>query len=682
MTDKIFSQKYFDILLSLYSENKFQDTIDYGLSLEEKNNFAFIYNFVGASFASLEKYKQAIFYYKSAISVDPKYFEVFINLAETYRILKKYELAIETSEFAININNNSIKGYFTLANIYDDCENFKNAILYYDKVLNIEPDNFQANNNIGVLYFKENNIHKAIEHYNIALKKNSKSPEIYNNLGLLLKETNKKNSAIKCFKNALDLDGEFIDANYNMANVLKDIKNNLSSISFYEKVLSLNPNHVNALSQKLFQLAQICEWKKINKHKNEIKKIGLKKNEVEPFTMLTFDDSPKRNQQRSSLYYLNRFKTSKKTNKSLFIKKNKRKKIKLGYFSADFYNHATMFLISRMLELHDKKKFELYGYSFGNNIQDEMQTKCKKIFKLFKNINLMPDDEVLKLVNNDQIDIAIDLKGYTQNHRASLFYRKLAPIQINFLGYPGTMGSNIIDYIIADKQIIPDNHKKYYSEKVLYLPHTYQPTNNKRKISKKKFTKIECHLPKDSFVFCCFNNNYKITNIEFKIWMKLLKKVSNSVLWLIKSNEYVEKNIKGHAFDYGVEPERIIFAEFLANDEHLSRHSCADLFLDTFNYNAHTTACDSLWAGLPVITKIGNGFASRVSSSLLNAINLPELVTKTNEEYESLAYSLACNPKELTRIKEKLKTNIPSSNLFNTEKFTRDYEDLLVSTVR
>ena len=164
--------------------------------------------------------------------------------------------------------------------------------------------------------------------------------------------------------------------------------------------------------------------------------------------------------------------------------------------------------------------------------------------------------------------------------------------------------------------------------------------------------------------------------------MKLLKKVPNSVLWLIKSNEYVEKNIKGHAFDYGVEPERIIFAEFLVNDEHLSRHSCADLFLDTFNYNAHTTACDSLWAGLPVITKIGNGFASRVSSSLLKAINLPELVTKTNEEYESLAYSLACNPKKLTRIKEKLKKNIPSSNLFNTEKFTRDYEDLLVSTLR
>ena len=280
-------------------------------------------------------------------------------------------------------------------------------------------------------------------------------------------------------------------------------------------------------------------------------------------------------------------------------------------------------------------------------------------------------------MKNDKIDIAIDLNGYTKNNRLSLFLNKIAPIQINYLGYPGTTGSKNFDYIIADKIIIPENQKKYFNEKVLYMPYTYQPTNNNRKIPKKKISRTDCSLPESSFVFCCFNNNYKISKIEFEIWMKLLNKVPNSVLWLIKSNKYAEENIKIYSLSYGIKSERIIFADLLKNAEHLSRHSNADLFLDTFNYGAHTTASDALWTGLPVITKLGNSFASRVCSSLLNAIDLPELITHTNTEYEKLALDLALNPEKLNKIKQKLNKNIKTSKLFDTQQYTKDFESLI-----
>ena len=460
-----------------------------------------------------------------------------------------------------------------------------------------------------------------------------------------------------------------------MGNSLKDLNNNTDAIIYYDKVLKINPTHNQALSHKLFQLANICDWNEIAKYKSNIKTIGLSNNEVEPFTMFTFDDSLSRNQKRAEFYVKMRFQNIKKAN---FKKKIKNSKLKLGFFSAKFFNHANMYLISRVLELLDKNKFEIYGYSFGPNTEDEMHLKCKNLFKSFIDIKNLSDNEVIKIVKKENIDIAIDLMGYAKNSRPSLFFLKLAPIQINYLGYPGTMGSGIFDYIIADRVIIPERHRKYYNEEVIYLPNTYQATNNIRKISKRIFSKKECGLPSNSFVFCCFNNNYKITNVEFSIWMRLLKQVSGSVLWLLKKNKSVQFNIENQAKKFGINPNRIIFAEFAEISEHLSRHSCADLFLDTFNVNAHTTASDALWAGLPVLTKIGNSFASRVSASLLKAINIPELITKKNKEYEQLAIELALDKIKLKKIKDKLKYNIPSSHLFNSEQYTKDFENILL----
>jgi predicted O-linked N-acetylglucosamine transferase (SPINDLY family) len=349
--------------------------------------------------------------------------------------------------------------------------------------------------------------------------------------------------------------------------------------------------------------------------------------------------------------------------------------LRIGYFSADFHDHATMYLMAKVFEAHDPEKFELYAYSFGPDGNDEMRQRLIKAVDVFDDVKMMNDKDIALLARQDQIDIAVDLKGHTKDSRPGIFAYRAAPIQISYLGYPGTMGADFIDYIIADKVVIPERHEPSYSDSIIHLPHCYQVNDNTRVISNLSMTKFEMGLPEQGFVFCCFNNNYKISPTEFDIWMRLLGKVEGSVIWLLKSNKWVENNLQSEAKKRGVSSDRLIFAEKIPQSEHLARHRLADLFIDTFNYNAHTTASDALWAGLPVVTKLGQGFAARVAGSLLTAIDLPELITETEMEYEALILDLATNPQRLAAIKQKLAANRLSKPLFNTELFTKHLED-------
>ena len=334
-----------------------------------------------------------------------------------------------------------------------------------------------------------------------------------------------------------------------------------------------------------------------------------------------------------------------------------------------------MYLIAGLLSNHDKSKFEIYIFSYGKTKTGKYREFAKKNCRKFFDISDSTNKEIYKLSKNCRIDIAIDLKGYTKNTRSDIFSKRVAPIQINYLGYPGTMGVNFMDYIIADYTVIPKSQQKNYSEKIIYLPHSYQPNDNNRFVSKTITSKLDFGLPEDSFVFCCFNNNYKISPSEFDIWMRILRNTKNSVLWLFKSNKYADKNIINEAMSRGVDKSRIIFAEKIKVDEHLARHKHADLFLDTFNYNAHTTASDALWSGLPIVTKEGLQFASRVSASLLRSVGMEELITKTEEEYENLIMHLYENKNKLNKIRVELNTNNKNKPLFDTKQYTLDLEE-------
>ena len=326
------------------------------------------------------------------------------------------------------------------------------------------------------------------------------------------------------------------------------------------------------------------------------------------------------------------------------------------------------------MEQHNRDEFEVFGYSLHGNQQDELGPRLINSFDRFVDVQNMSDKDVAHKVRQDGIDIAIDLNGYTQYSRTEIFAYRAAPIQINYLGFPGTTGTDFIDYIVADRYIIPPENQKYFSEKVLYLPNTYMPTDNGRELSERHITRRDMGLPEDAFVFCCFNNNYKITSSEFDIWMRLLNKVEGSVLWLRPSNKWAELNIKKEAQKRKVDPERIMFAGKVPMDEHLARHKLADLFIDTFAFNAHSTAAEALWAGLPLVTKAGQGFAARVAGSLVKAIGLPELITESEEEYEALALKLATHPEHLAQIKTKLASNLLTQPLFDTEQYTKHLE--------
>jgi predicted O-linked N-acetylglucosamine transferase (SPINDLY family) len=355
-------------------------------------------------------------------------------------------------------------------------------------------------------------------------------------------------------------------------------------------------------------------------------------------------------------------------------KQPRHSKIRLGYYSADFHNHATAYLMAELFERHDKEKFELIAFSFGPETKDEMQVRVSQAFDHFINVASLSDIEVALLSRELGVDIAIDLKGVTQDARLGIFSFRAAPVQVSYLGYPGTLGADYIDYLIADKTLIPLQSQQYYSEKIVYLPNSYQVNDRQRVIAPTQFTKQELGLPQDAFVFCCFNNNFKITPDVFDSWVGILKAVDESVLWLFQDNPTAAMNLQKEAALRGLDPARLVFATRMDLPEHLARHKAADLFLDTLPYNAHTTASDALWAGLPVLTCMGESFASRVAASLLNAIGLPELVTETRADYEALAIKLAKNPAQLKEIKEKLGRNRLTTPLFDTALFTKNIE--------
>ncbi len=349
-------------------------------------------------------------------------------------------------------------------------------------------------------------------------------------------------------------------------------------------------------------------------------------------------------------------------------------RIRIGYFSSDFCNHATSHLMAGMFECHDRSKFETVAISWSPTDPTEMRRRLEASFDRLVEVGDMKDDEVADLIRRLEIDILVDLKGFTGGSRTRVLGRRPAPIQVSYLGYPGTLGAPFVDYIIADRTVIPDHHREFYSEKVVALPDTYQANDDKRAIADRIFTRGDVGLAPAGFVFCCFNNNYKITPDMFDRWMRILGRVEGSMLWLLEASAESAANLRKEAVARGVAAERLVFAQRASLPDHLARHRLADLFLDSTPYNAHTTASDALWAGLPVLTVLGETFASRVAASLLHAVGLPELIAESPEAYEQMAVDLSIHPSRLAALKTRLTANRQTAPLFDTKRFTGHIE--------
>ena len=638
-----------------------------------KPDYAEAYNNMGVALKDIGKVDEAIRIFNKAILIKPDYVEAYNNLGNAYKDKYKPEEAIKAYKRAISLKPDYAEAYNNLGNSLNDLGRFEEAIEYINKSILLKPNYVLAFNNLGVVLSAQGKLNEAVVEFKKALLLNPNYADANNNLGNIFYELGDFKSAISYFKFALSIDPNFVEALNNLGKTFVKQNYLVEAIQCFNNSLSIRPQDEIIRAKKIHLLSQICDWKSIEKDKNLIPNLGINDQYILPFSALSLEDNPINHRKRSELYakyFINKLNIL----PDQFLN-TKYSKIRVGYFSADFHDHATMHLMSKIFILHDKEKFEIYAYSIGPKRDDFMRQNLIKAVDVFHDVSQMNDRDIAMLARQDEIDIAVDLKGYTYQSRTGIFAFRAAPIQINYLGYPGTMGADFIDYIIADKIIIPEELRDCYTEEVIYMPNSYQPNNNTRHISKKEITKSDVSLPENGFVFCSFNNNYKITFKEFDIWMNILKHVKGSVLWLLRSNQWAESNIKEEAKKRIVDPNRIIFADRVPHKEHLARHRLADLFLDTFNCNAHTTASDALWAGLPVVTKKGKGFAARVGASLLNAIDLPELITDNNKDYQLLILDLAKNPNKLKKIKEKLNKHRLTKPLFNSKQYTKNIEE-------
>ena len=630
----------------------------------------------GNVLSNLGKHEEAVANYQRAVALKPDDAELQNNLGVALNGLGKHEEAVASFRRAVALKPDHAHIYNNLGVTLKNLGKDEEAVASFRKALEIRPDYAEASYDLGVALVGLGKHEEAVVSFRKALEIKPDYAEASNDLGVALVSLGKHEEAVASFRKALEIKPDYAEAHNNLGLALKNLGKDEEAVDSFYKAVNLDKDYVAARGNLLHQLALICDWEHIEDTLQDylsLLEFGLNSGEVvSPFNLLNLTDDARLHRRISEAFSIAQYKQDFALGP--LLKRQNTDRIRIGYFSADFHNHATMFLMAEMFERHDRSKFEIHAFSFGPDRHDKMRRRLLNSVEAFHDVRSKGNAEIAELSRSLGIDIAVDLKGYTKDSRARIFSYRAAPIQVNYLGYPGTMGAPYFDYIIADVTLIPPAYREYYSEKVAYLPGSYQVNDGSREISGAAMTRSDFGLPEVGFVFCCFNNNYKITPEVFDIWMRLLDQVEGSVLWLLKANQSAERNLRKEASKRGIDPSRLIFAERVPLSNHLARHRLADLFLDTFNYNAHTTASDALWAGLPVLTKMGESFPSRVAGSLLNAVKLPELITTTAREYEDTALRLATHPDDLRVLKEKLRRNVKTTALFDAELFTKNIE--------
>ena len=590
------------------------------------------------------------------------------NLGLSLRSLRRLNEALDAFGRAIELEPAFAEAYFHQGLIHYRMGNTDKAIASFDDVLQRQPDMAAAHYYRASSLAAKGELKQAVIGYSHAIKHRQNFAEAYNDMGNVLMSLSQMNAAETAFKNAVRFRPDLALAHENLGIVLSAKHELAAAVESFDRACKLNPASQSALAHLLYTRAQICDFSGMNS--DDVARVS---DTASPFTMLALEDAPERHFQRATNHWKRRAGLIKPL--PLPARPHARAaRLRVGYFSSDIHEHATLRLMSGLLREHDKTRFDIFMYSYGLGKEGPLREKVRQDVENFHDIQQSTNAEIIKLVRSHELDIAIDLKGYTSGTRSELFGYRLAPLQINYLGYPGTMASEAFDYILADSTVIPQDERDHYSENVIYMPNSYQPNDIRRRIAATTSSRADFGLPETGFVFSCFNNSYKIGVAEFDIWMRLLQRVEGSVLWLLTGNVELQQNLRKEAALRDVAPDRLVFSGKISYEQHLGRHKHANLFLDTFNYNAHTTTSDALWAGLPVVTKPGRQFSSRVAASLLKAIGLPELICDTQEDYEHTALYLATNPDVLRKVRDRLSANRFREPLFDTIRYTRNFE--------
>ncbi|MEI6706792.1 MAG: tetratricopeptide repeat protein [Methylococcales bacterium] len=608
-----------------------------------------------------------------ALDINPNNAAAHSNIGLAYQELNRFELALASYDRALSLEPHYADAYFNRGNLLLAHKEFDEALSSYDKTLAINPNHTETLFSRGIVLKNLNRLDQALASYERALSIKPDYIEALINKANVLQELKRYDEALASCERALAIKPEYAEALFACAVILQDMKRFKEAITFYERAFTIKSDMAFMFGDYLHIKMNICDWTEFDAHLNKLANaIEGGEKVAAPFTLHSIYSSAELLKKASETY-------AKQKYPSNFLLpplvKNTHSKIKLAYFSSDFRNHPVAHLIAELLERHDRTRFEIIAFSFSPvSNKDAMRVRLEVAFDQFIDVSQLMDKQIVQLARQIGCDIAVDLNGFTANSRTGIFAMRVAPIQVSYLGFLGTMGTDYMDYLLADSTLIPTEHQRYYSEKIAYLPHSFQVNDSKLSISDKIFTRTELNLPEQGFVFCCFNSNYKITPAVFESWMRILGQVEGSVLWLLEDNDDATENLRAEAASCGIDAERIVFAQKLTMSEHLARQKLADLFFDTSPYNAGATASAALLAGLPILTYLGETFSSRMAASLLYAIGLPELVTQTPMEYEALAIQLATHPEQLAAIKQKLADNRLTTPLFNTALFTQHIE--------
>ena len=547
------------------------------------------------------------------------------------------------------------------------------ALSCYDKAIALQPGFCEAYGNRGIALEDLGRFQEAIANYDRAIALKPDNAEAYCRRGHALEELQRPLEALDSYCKAIAVRPDFSDAYQYRLILLRNLDRHDEALQDYERLMRFDPGRPYLPGEYLAQKMDLCLWDGFHRDCERLRNMvetGAKA--ATPFSFLKIPGSPAAQLRCARTYAVHKYPPAEKP---LWRgERYRHDRIRVGYFSSDFCDHATAYLMAELFERHDRSQFEVFGFSFGRPAEDEMRARLSQSFEHFLDIYRLSDPSAAQRAKDLEIDIAIDLKGFTRDARPRLFALRPAPIQVNYLGFPATMGAPYIDYIVADHTLIPPHQTGAYAEKIVFLPHTYQPNDTRRRIAEAPLSRRDAGLPENGFVFCCFNNSFKITPDLFDIWMGLLRQIEGSVLWLLATHPSACRNLRREAQARGVSSDRLIFAPKLALADHLARCRLADLSLDTFHCNAHTTASDALWAGVPVLTCPGQTFASRVAASLVKAVGLPELIAGSPEDYESVALRLARNGEALRALRERLARNRLTHPLFDIALFTRHLE--------
>jgi predicted O-linked N-acetylglucosamine transferase (SPINDLY family) len=574
---------------------------------------------------------------------------------------------------AIKLNPHSADALFAHGCALQRLNRHAPALAAFDQALALDPAHAgtplrRANALLALRQLRE-----AIEGYDAYLAANPDSGEAWHNRGVALSELKRFEEAISSFGKALALRPDSVESWHNRGNAHFEMEEFEAAAQDQQRALALNPDFPNARGNLTLARLSCCDWRGLDEERRTISAaLRAGRPAIVPFGSVMVSDSPADQMQAARLWMMTHGAPRQPLRRG---ERYNHARIRVAYLSGDFRVHPVAILTAGVFEQHDRERFETIGISFGRDDQSDIRARLAKGFERFIDARSKGDLEIASLLREMEVDIAVDLMGPTADCRCGIFAFRAAPVQVNYLGYPGTMAAGFMDYILADQIVIPEGEKQHYSEKIVYLPDTYLASDSKRRIAASAPTRSEAGLPEHGFVFCSFNNCYKFTPEIFAIWMRLLRAVEGSVLWLPEAYPVARANLQREAASQGVGPERIIFAPYLASsEEHLARLALADLFLDTLPCNAHTTASDALWAGLPLLTCTGSTFAGRVAASLLRAIGLPELIMDSLAGYEAKALSLARDAAALSAIRAKLARNRQTAPLFDTARFTRHLE--------